>query len=165
MEIVPYRKEYRQAFIDLNLAWLQKFFKVEPADREMLYGVERAIAAGAAVYFAVEKGCPAATCMVRPLQDGVWEICKFAADERLQGRGAGQAVFRACMAHAARQGAKKLLIISNRILKPALHIYEKAGFREVPLAKKEYERADIQLEYLVPSAAAVGKIYGGKTEI
>lgn len=150
MEIVSYRTEYRQAFIDLNLAWLNKYFRVEPPDEEMLGGVEDAIAAGAAVYFAVEGGIPVATCMARPLHNGVWEICKLATDEHFQGRGAGQAVIKACLEYAEAHGAKKFLIISNRILKPALHIYEKLGFREVPLKEKEYERADIQLEYIPP---------------
>ena len=85
MEFVSYKAEYRQAFIDLNLAWLNKYFRVEPLDEEMLEGVEDAIAAGAAVYFAVEGGTPIATCMVRPQQNGVWEICKLATDENYQG--------------------------------------------------------------------------------
>lgn len=48
---------------------------------------------------------------------------------------------------------KKLLIVSNRILKPAIHIYEKAVFCEVPHAYKDYERAGIQLEYDVGKTA------------
>lgn len=48
---------------------------------------------------------------------------------------------------------KKLLIVSNRILKPAIHIYEKAGLCEVPHAYKVYERAGIQLEYDVGKTA------------
>ena len=32
METVFYDKKYRQAFIDLNLAWIEKYFVVEPQD-------------------------------------------------------------------------------------------------------------------------------------
>lgn len=52
------------------------------------------------------------------------------------------------MDYAVLHGAKKLTLISNRRLKPALHIYEKYGFCEVPLQKEYwgYERADIAFE-------------------
>lgn len=55
------------------------------------------------------------------------------------------------MDYAVAQGAKKLTLISNRRLKPALHIYEKFGFREVPLNKAYwgFDRADIEFEYIV----------------
>ena len=68
------------------------------------------------------------------------------------GKGAGNAVFRACMKYAVAHGAKKLTLISNRRLKPALHIYEKNGFREVPLNKAYwgFDRADIEFEYVIP---------------
>lgn len=36
MEIIPYRSEYKSAFIRLNLAWLNRYFHVEERDEEML---------------------------------------------------------------------------------------------------------------------------------
>lgn len=50
MEIVKYKQDFKQAFIDLNLAWLNKYFRVEPQDTEMLNGVDDLIERGAAVY-------------------------------------------------------------------------------------------------------------------
>lgn len=41
---------------------------------------------------------------------------------------------------------KKLLIVSNTILKAAIHLYKKVGFKEVPINNMEYERVNIQLE-------------------
>lgn len=146
MEIVFYQKKYRQAFIDLNLAWLNKYFSVEPQDIRMLEGVEELLGGGAGVYFAVEEGRAIAACMVVSRGKGVWEICKLATDEKFQGRGAGSAVLGACMDYAAARGAKKLFIVSNRILAPAIRLYLKAGFREVPVEHMEYQRVDIQLE-------------------
>ena len=133
------------------LMW-KKFFVMEQADRDILEHVDEWLDKGAMIYFAVEENQVLATCMAQPLGHAVWEICKLAADEQYQGRGAGQAVFQAAMQYAIRQGAEKLTLISNRILKPALHIYEKFGFQEVPLEKAYwgYDRADIQFEYLVP---------------
>lgn len=149
MEIVPYQTKYKQDFIELNLAWIEKYFKVEPQDVEMLNNIEQIIAAGAMIYFALEADTVIATCMVMPKNDQVWEICKLAADENYQGRGAGSAVLEACMNYAKNRGAKKLLIVTNTILSAAMHLYEKVGFRETPIDEMEYERVDIQLEKIL----------------
>lgn len=153
MEIVGYLEKYKKDFIELNIGWVERFFVMEQADRDVLENVDEFIQKGAMIYFAVENGKVLATCMAMPLEKEKWEICKLAAAGQYTGKGAGSAVFLACMEYAVAHGAKKLTLISNRRLKPALHIYEKYGFKEVPLKKEYwgYERADIEFEYLVPS--------------
>ena len=151
MEIVEYQEKYKQAFIDLNTQWVERFFTMEDTDREVLDHVEDFLKEGGMIYFAVEGGTVLATCMAAPLGDGVWEILKLAASGQYTGTGAGSAVFKASMDYAIAHGAEKLTLISNSRLKPALHIYRKFGFREVPLNKAYwgYERADIEFEYQV----------------
>lgn len=151
MKIIPYEKKYRKTFVDLNTAWLERFYTVEPFDQDTMDRVEELIADGAMVYFAVEGEKVLATCMAMPLSDGVWELCKLAAVDQYTGTGAGSAVFETCMKYAIDHGAKKLPLISCRALKPAIHIYEKFGFREVPLDKAFWgaEKADIEMEYVV----------------
>lgn len=63
--------------------------------------------------------------------------------------GAGSAVFQACMDYAISHGAKKLTLVSNHILKPALHIYEKFGFSPIEFKNTEYNRGDVEYEYLI----------------
>ena len=46
-------------------------------------------------------------------------------------------------------GARKVTLYSNRILSPAITMYEKIGFREVPMVKDLYERSDIKMEILL----------------
>lgn len=45
--------------------------------------------------------------------------------------------------------AKRLFILSNRKLKPAIHIYEKYGFREIRLDDYEYVRGNIAFERFI----------------
>lgn len=150
MEIVKYQKKYKQDFIDLNTAWVERFFVMEEEDREILNHVEDYLKKGGMIFFAVENDEVLATCMAYPSEDKVWEICKLAATGQHTGKGAGSAVFGACMDYAIEHGAKKLTLISNHILKQALHIYEKFGFQRVDLDREdEYERADVQCEYIV----------------
>lgn len=151
MEIVEYKELYKADFINLNIGWIERYFTPEPADYEILDHVEELLSKGSMIYFAVEDDHVLATCMAMPLEDDVWEICKLAATGQYTGKGAGSAVFKASMNYALAHGAKKLTLISNRRLKPALHIYKKFGFQEVPLNKAYwgFDRADIEFEYLV----------------
>jgi hypothetical protein len=52
--------------------------------------------------------------------------------------------------HKSRKGKpdQKIIIYSNRRL-PAISLYEKFGFAEVPLDDCIYERADIKMEKLI----------------
>lgn len=150
MEIIEYQPKYKKDFVRLNKAWIEKYFKMEREDYDVLNNVDELIAKGAMAFFAVENDIVLSTGMSMPLNNRDWEICKLAADENYCGHGAGSAVFQACMEYAVKQGAKKLIIVSNTILKSALHIYQKFGFKEIPMDKTHnYERGDIQFEYIV----------------
>lgn len=151
MNIVEYHEKYKKDFIRLNTEWVEKYFTMEDADREILEHVDDLLKSGAMIFFALEEEEVLAVCMAMPLGGNVWEICKLAAAGQYTGTGAGSAVFKKCMDYAVEHGAEKLTLISNRRLQPALHIYRKFGFREVELEKDYwgYERADIQFEYLV----------------
>lgn len=146
MKIIFYQEKYKKDFVRLNLAWIKKYFKVEHQDIEMLDNVEEFLEKGAAVYFAVEQDTAIATCMVAPREGQVWEICKLATDEHHIGKGAGSAVLKECIDYAKEHGAEKLMIVSNTVLSAAMHLYAKAGFKEVPVDYMEYERVNIQLE-------------------
>lgn len=150
MNIIPYEKKYKDDFIKLNIAWVEKYFSLEDADRQVLEHVETLLKSGSMIFFALENSKVLATCMTIPLENDTWEICKLAAIGQYTGKGAGSAVFQASMDYAITHGAKKLTLISNRCLQPALHIYRKFGFQEVPLNKTywNFERADIQFEFI-----------------
>lgn len=149
MKIVTYRPEYREAFVRLNTEWLTRFYWVESFDQYAMDHVEDLIAQGAMAFFALDDaGEVLATCMAMPLEGTTWEICKLAARNQYTGIGAGSAVLQAAMHYAERHGAKKEVLISCRNLKPAIHLYQKFGFREVPYRKVYWksEKADIEME-------------------
>jgi ribosomal protein S18 acetylase RimI-like enzyme len=78
---------------------------------------------------------------------GVLELAKMAVSPAAQGRGYGELLMRAAIAHARRAGARKLMLVSNTRLAPAIRLYRKCGFREVAMEPGiEYARADIQME-------------------
>jgi ribosomal protein S18 acetylase RimI-like enzyme len=146
--VVPYRKEYRAAFAELNREWIEKFFTLEPADREILGDPDgRIIDAGGEVFFVVERGEILGTCAM--LRHGVdeYEIAKMAVAAPARGRGFGDLLMNACIAFARERKAHRVIIVSNTVLEPAIRLYRKHGFVQVPLARDaRYERANIRLE-------------------
>lgn len=151
MTITGYQEKYKQDFIRLNRAWIEAYFTLEREDLEIMEHVEEYMEKGSEIFFALEEDNVMAVCMVVPLGNNVWEICKLAADDKYKGKGAGSAVLRACMDYAISQKAEKMIIISNTRLEPAMHLYRKFGFCEVPLRKElwGFERANIEFEFIV----------------
>ena len=149
MELVQFEDKYRQAFIDFNTDWIVTYFgKLEPHDLETFDKIDEELRNGAMIFFAVENDIPLACCMSMPMEGDTWEICKLGSNKELPHKGAGSLVFRAAMEWAQKHDAKRLFILSNSRLKPALHIYEKHGFKEIKLDVYGYERGDIAFEYI-----------------
>ena len=80
------------------------------------------------------------------LNDNEFELAKMAVDESFQGRKIGNRLMEYCITFAKNLCTRKLVLYSNRKLLPALHLYKKFGFIEVPLENSEYKRADIKME-------------------
>lgn len=151
MEIIEYDSRYKKEFADLNTEWLEKLYYIESYDQYAIDHVEELVESGSMVYFAIENDEVLATCMIQPLGDDVWEICKLAARGQYTGTGAGSAVLKKCMEYAVNHGAKKLCLITISGLKPAIHLYKKFGFKEIPYRKDIWrsEKADVEMEYIV----------------
>lgn len=147
MEIIEYTPKYRDHFIQFNKDWIIDHFGfLESEDMETFQKIDEELARGAMIYFAVEDEIPLATCMAKPMDGHTWEICKLGSNKHKNHKGCGSAVFGAAVQWTMNHGAKKLFILSNKKLKPAIHIYEKYGFKEIKLDNYEYARGDIAFE-------------------
>lgn len=149
MKVIPFEERYRQDFIDFNTDWIvSNFGAVEAHDLETFETIDEKLQAGAMIFFAVQDGIALAACMATPMEGTTWEICKLCSNRQVPHKGAGSAVFQTSMEWALSHGAERLFILSNRKLKPALHIYRKFGFQEIKLQSYEYARGEIAFEYL-----------------
>ena len=160
MEIVPFSPELKNVFVELNKAWISAMFKIEPADIEEFSLIEQAIEKGSQIFFALdEQKNVLACCMIRPCENNEWEILKFAAKGMSTGTGAGSACFKACVEYAKQKNADKIIIVSNKKLSQALHIYKKFGFTEVPVDKEKFpfERGDIAFELVLNNTKKMNK--------
>ena len=147
IEIIAYHPAYKQNFIDLNKAWLKKYFVVEPHDDEVFANIEKIIInAGGEIFFCIYDGEIAGTAAMQKHGERIFELTKTAVTEKHQGKGLSKLLMQACINFAREKRAEKIFLLSNRALTPAISLYKKFGFKEVPLDPNDYVRADIQME-------------------
>jgi GNAT superfamily N-acetyltransferase len=146
--IIDYRAEHAYHFERLNKAWIEKWFWLEERDRWVLENPHQAILAkGGAILMATYDGEVAGTVALKKVNDDVYEFTKMAVDEQFRRRGIAEALSYAAFDKARALGAKKVILYSNRILVPAITMYHKLGFTEVPIEKDiVYQRSDIKME-------------------
>jgi ribosomal protein S18 acetylase RimI-like enzyme len=142
-----YEPVYRAEFKRLNVAWLTRYFRVEPIDERVLGDPEGEIlAAGGEILFATLAGEVAGTVALKPEGSGAFELTKMAVDERHQGHGYGKRLLEAACALARERGAQRVVLYSQRNLRAAVSMYHKYGFNELPLTDARYSRCDIKME-------------------
>jgi len=153
-EVVTYREGWRSEFERLNRDWIETWFVLEEADRATFRDpVAKIINPGGQIFFVVEGDRVLGTCAVIPLRAEVHEIAKMAVAQEARGKGYGDLLMEAAVEFSRQAGARRIVIVSNTKLAPAIRLYEKHGFVRVPLDPDEqYARADIRLEReLTPS--------------
>lgn len=147
LKIVPYAPCYAEAWKQLNEAWIQRYFSLEPPDDALLRHPEQSILErGGQISIAPQNGQPVGVCSLEPISGTHdLELSKLAVDEQARGLGIGRRLCEAVI-HAARQaGAATLRIESNTKLAPAIHLYHSLGFRDIPNTAPRYRRVNIQL--------------------
>jgi putative acetyltransferase len=91
VRIADYHPRWRDDFARLNIEWLERWFVVEPIDREVLSDPETHILAGGGkVLFAVDGDDRAlGTVALLHERGGVYELTKMAVEPAARGRGIG----------------------------------------------------------------------------
>ena len=149
IRIVPYEPRFRQVFYELNKEWITKYFEMEEADvRALEHPQEYILDKGGCILVGCYRGEPVGVCALIKMDDPVfdYEMTKLAVSPKAQGKGLGVLLCEAVISKARELGAKKLFLESNTSLKPAIHIYRKVGFRELPRRHSKYQRANIWME-------------------
>lgn len=149
MRIIPYDEKYKNEFIEMNKNWISEMFVIEKEDIAVLNNIETSLEQGGQIFFAVDdKNEVLACCMIAPLPNGEWEIEKFCAKGMYTGTGAGSGCLKACINYAKEKHVEKVVIVTNRKCRHAVHLYKKFGFLEVPVDKEKFpfDRADIAFE-------------------
>jgi ribosomal protein S18 acetylase RimI-like enzyme len=152
VEIVPFEPRFAESFARLNYDWIERFFRVEPYDRELLENpIEQIINKGGQIYIALLNGEPVGTVALLFVGENTYELAKMAVSPEAQGRGIGRKLMAACIEHARFAGASEILLESNTLLDAAIHLYRRFGFVEIPLdPNSHYSRVNIKMRLALP---------------
>lgn len=150
IKIVSFKKEYSSFFYDLNIEWLEKFFYVEPFDREVLkYPEKYIISKGGYIFFAIENEEVVGTVALLKHKEQVFELTKMAVSPGHRGKKIGQLLLKFCIDFGKNNQFNKLILYSHTKLENAIYIYRKYGFEEIILeTDNPYDRSDIKMEFL-----------------
>jgi len=148
IEIVSFKSEYAKAFKELNIAWLKKYFHVEPKDSLLLENCqEYIIDQGGYIFIALANKEPVGCFSFIPMSNNIYELGKMAVQHNFQGQKIGQQLMIFAINFAKRHKWKSIMLYSSTKLPAALHVYKKHGFKLIELEKDlPYVRSDIKME-------------------
>lgn len=152
VEVVEYKPEFLQVFKRLNIMWINSYWSLEPHDLEVLNDPETSILSnGGYILVALVGGKPMGVVSLCRMDDPVYdyELAKLAVDPDARGKGVGEIICLAAINKARELGAKRLFLESNTILRPAISLYRKLGFKELEEMHPSYDRGDIQMELVL----------------
>lgn len=147
IEIIEFDPKYRDDFKNLNIEWLQKYFVVEAFDEQQLSNPESEIIDKGGKICLAKAGDEIVGTVALLHEHGTYELAKMAVTESYKGRGIGNLLMKHALQEAKKLNTDKLILLSNRSLTPALTMYEKFGFVEVPVDEDTpYDRCNIKME-------------------
>jgi ribosomal protein S18 acetylase RimI-like enzyme len=147
IEIIDYKPEHQPFFERFNRAWIEKYFWLEEIDLFVLQHPEEALLnKGGAILMASYEGKIAGTVALKKVSNEIFEFTKMAVDETFRRKGIAEALSVAAFEKARQLGATKVILYSQTNLEPAILLYKKLGFKEVPLEPGIYQRANIKME-------------------
>ncbi len=151
LEIIPFKSELSNYFYEMNIEWLEKFFYVEPFDREVLqYPEKHIISPGGHIFFAIENNEVIGTVALLKHDKNIFELTKMAVPPKHQGKHVGQQLLVHCIDFGKKNRFKKIILYSHTKLENAIYIYRKFGFQEIELeADNPYDRSDIKMQLIL----------------
>jgi GNAT superfamily N-acetyltransferase len=145
--ILPYSHALAPYFLSVNRQWIERYFYLEPFDREQLeHPYENIIAKGGQVWFAKWGEEVVGTVAMKKLDVRTYELIKMGVLPEAQGKRVGYYLGVEALGWAKAQGAGTVVLYTNSILSAAMHLYRKMGFCEVPIEPGRYKRCDVKMQ-------------------
>lgn len=149
VKIIAYEPQYKEAFKTLNEEWIKTFFIMEAGDYKLLdHPEEQILEKGGYIAFALLNNEPVGTCALVKAGDKplTFELSKMAVSPKAQGKKIGYLLGNALIEKAKELNAQKVFLETNSILVPAIKLYEKLGFKHIPITDAGYDRVDVQMQ-------------------
>ena len=153
--IVAFTPAHRDAWKVLNTEWLVAGgFALEAKDHLTLDDPEgQILSKGGHIFLAERDGVPVGCCGLIAMADGDYEVTKMTVRPEARGGGLALRLLEACEAAARDAGAHRLYLETSSTLVPAIALYHRFGFVDLPPQPTPYARADVWMEKRLVSQA------------
>jgi N-acetylglutamate synthase-like GNAT family acetyltransferase len=151
VRIISYDPKYKEAFKALNEEWIKTFFIVEEGDNKLLnYPEEQVLNKGGYIVFALLNNEVVGTCaLVKAEEPATYELSKMAVSPKAQGKKIGYLLGQTLLEKAKELNANKVFLETNSVLVSAVHLYEKLGFKHIPVEHSAYDRCDTKMQLII----------------
>jgi putative acetyltransferase len=147
ISVIDFETKYAADFLRLNVEWLDKYELTEPADISMLENYQTEILdTGGVIYLAKAGNEIIGSAALIQEKPGEYELAKMAVTAAWQGKGISKLLIEKCITKANELRAQKIFLVSNSKLSTAVSLYEKYGFKHVPVIDNHYTNADVRME-------------------
>ena len=153
VEIVAFDDTLAPYFRDINAAWIETMFRIEPHDAHVLDNPRAVIVdPGGAIMFARDgAGAVIGTGALMQTRPGIFELTKMGVRETARGSGAGAALLEALLHRAAAMPVDMLYLLTSSACRTAIRLYERAGFVHnaaiMATYGATYARCDVAMRY------------------
>jgi GNAT superfamily N-acetyltransferase len=149
-QIIEYADEFKSAFRELNIVWLDHYHLTESHDLQILDDPRGTILErGGFIYLAQVGDRVIGSAAIMKEHDGVYELAKMTVAPDYQGQGISKFLLEKCLQKGRELNASKIILFSNHQLKAALGLYEKFGFQHVPVVDSPFLTADVKMELIL----------------
>ncbi len=148
VKIVAYDVKYREHWRIINQQWIETLFEMEEEDIINLNDPEKYVLdKGGEIYFALLDGKPVGAIALKKFTPERFELSKMGVLPEARGHGIGNLLVEKVLERFKARGGRELFLETNSSLTPAITLYKKYGFKEVPAPEKTpYDRADYFME-------------------
>lgn len=147
MQISFDNKDHLDDFVRLNEQWISHYFKIEEADRNLAADPYKIVRDGGHIISLADGERVVGVCALFKDGEDTFELARMAVDPEDHGKGYSNILMGAALDRAREKGAKKVYLVSNTILAPAIALYRKYGFEMVHEGPHpHYARANIVME-------------------
>ncbi|WP_297761680.1 GNAT family N-acetyltransferase [uncultured Muriicola sp.] len=151
VRIIPFQPHLAPAFKELNIAWLTEYFYVEPKDSDLLDNCQEVIIdKGGVIFFAQLKESIVGCFSLIPMGTNTVELGKMAVREGYQGKKIGHQLLKYAIDYCNKNQIASIVLYSNTVLQPAIYLYKKFGFQEIPMeVPPPYDRSNIKMALIL----------------
>lgn len=136
-------------FCRLNKAWISEHWTIEQRDIEEMQQFAEGVEGGFILLATINGKVVGTIALIPTDMPGYdYELAKFTVDIAMRGRGIGRKLIAMAVARCDAENKGRIYIITNKLCRAAIYLYEQLDFTFIPGTSSVFERGDYLMHRL-----------------